>query len=255
MRPTHGLRGLQVREPGHDDVHLALGAVDGDGDELAEVAAEEEELGAQPLRVSVATWSLRLRPVWSLPATEPMSSPSLRSFAVWMSSSPSFTSNASAAHSAATASGAGDELVALRVGDDARLGERRGAALAAADVLLRHAPVEGQGLVELLHQRVDVLAEATAPELLLLRHGDDARAARAGAARTRGGVRVGEGTARPLRAVGARARTETVEGVAMRGARDIAIDPAIGAMRRVRRGARDGRARRSERDRTEALKP
>ena len=68
---------------------------------------------------------------------------------------------------------------------------------------------------------------------------------------------MGEGTARPLRAVGARARTETVEGVAMRGARDIAIDPAIGATRRVRRGARDGRApERARSDRgPQTLKP
>ena len=70
-----------------------------------------------------------------------------------------------------------DELVALGVGDDARLGERAGVAHRSADVLLRHAAVEGQGLVELLHQGVDVLAEATAPELLLLSHGDHGGAA------------------------------------------------------------------------------
>ena len=115
------------------------------------------------MRVSVATWSLRLRPVWSLPATGPMSSPSLRSFAVWMSSSPDFTSKASAAHSSATLPRPATSWSRSVVGDDARLRERRGVALAAADVLLRHPAVEGQGLVELLHQRVDVLARIARP--------------------------------------------------------------------------------------------
>jgi hypothetical protein len=55
-------------------------------------------------RVSVATWSLRERPVCSLPPTAPTSSVSRRSLAVWMSSSPGLTTKASASHSAATAS-------------------------------------------------------------------------------------------------------------------------------------------------------
>mmetsp|Transcript_6470 Transcript_6470/g.24417 ORF Transcript_6470/g.24417 Transcript_6470/m.24417 type:complete len:266 (+) Transcript_6470:756-1553(+) len=52
--------------------------------------------------VSVATWSFRDLPVCSFPATDPITSPSLRSFAVWMSSSPSLTSNVSASHSLPT---------------------------------------------------------------------------------------------------------------------------------------------------------
>ena len=48
------------------------------------------------------TWSLRLRPVCSLPPVAPMSSLSRRSLAVWMSSSPLLISKLPAAHSSAT---------------------------------------------------------------------------------------------------------------------------------------------------------
>mmetsp|Transcript_3085 Transcript_3085/g.9212 ORF Transcript_3085/g.9212 Transcript_3085/m.9212 type:complete len:254 (-) Transcript_3085:1071-1832(-) len=54
-------------------------------------------------RKSVATWSLRDRPVCRRPATSvPTWSPRRRSLAVWMSSSPSTSSNVPAAHSART---------------------------------------------------------------------------------------------------------------------------------------------------------
>mmetsp|Transcript_23554 Transcript_23554/g.63391 ORF Transcript_23554/g.63391 Transcript_23554/m.63391 type:complete len:210 (+) Transcript_23554:1024-1653(+) len=56
------------------------------------------------IRTSVATWSLRERPVWSLPPFGPMSSVRRRSFAVWISSSPGLSSNVPAAHSARTCS-------------------------------------------------------------------------------------------------------------------------------------------------------
>mmetsp|Transcript_13265 Transcript_13265/g.38550 ORF Transcript_13265/g.38550 Transcript_13265/m.38550 type:complete len:244 (-) Transcript_13265:264-995(-) len=55
-------------------------------------------------RVSVATWSLRERPVCSFPPTPPMSSVRRRSFAVWMSSSPCLITNWPACHSDATLS-------------------------------------------------------------------------------------------------------------------------------------------------------
>lgn len=53
-------------------------------------------------RVSVATWSLRLRPVWSFPPAGPISSVSRRSLAVWMSSSPGLMTNVPPPHSLAT---------------------------------------------------------------------------------------------------------------------------------------------------------
>ena len=112
-----------------------------------------------------------------------------------------------------------DELVALGVGDDARLRERAGVAHRSADVLLRHAAVEGQGLVELLHQRVDVLAEATAPELLLLSHSDhrgaaagegtDASGAKGEAAPTTTGRAAERADERKLRAEGAATAWQT----------------------------------------------
>lgn len=76
-------------------------------------AARNRQPGSQPgrgllpglvcTRQAVApTWSLRLRPVCSLPPTAPTSSLRRRSLAVWMSSSPLLTSNAPAAHSSPT---------------------------------------------------------------------------------------------------------------------------------------------------------
>lgn len=44
-------------------------------------------------RISVATWSFRERPVWSLPPRGPMSSLNRLSLAVWISSSSSLMSN------------------------------------------------------------------------------------------------------------------------------------------------------------------
>src|SRR5215208_971511 len=51
---------------------------------------------------SVATWSLRLRPVWSLPPAGPTSSVRRRSTALWTSSSPSEKANRPASSSPAT---------------------------------------------------------------------------------------------------------------------------------------------------------
>jgi len=58
-------------------------------------------------RVSVATWSLRLRPVCSFPPTGPISSVRRRSLAVWMSSSPCLMINEPPRHSEATWGGWG----------------------------------------------------------------------------------------------------------------------------------------------------
>jgi len=55
------------------------------------------------IAISVATWSLRERAVWSLPPTGPSSSVSRRSIAIWMSSSSTWTSNVSSSISFRTA--------------------------------------------------------------------------------------------------------------------------------------------------------
>ncbi len=54
--------------------------------------------------VSVATWSLRERAVWSLPPSGPRISVTRRSIAMWMSSSPSANSNSPRSSSVATVS-------------------------------------------------------------------------------------------------------------------------------------------------------
>ena len=168
VRPSDGLRGLEVCEARHDDVDFALGAFDRDGDELAEVSAEEDELVPEPhagvggdLVVSGSA-GVELTGDGADELAEPalvggvdvlvagdddegVGGPFLRDLPEAL-----------------------DERIALVVGDDARLGECLGVALAASDVLLRHPAVEGEGLVELLHERVDVLGEPPAPQLLLL---------------------------------------------------------------------------------------
>ena len=181
VRPSHRLRGLQVGEARHDDVHLALRALHRDGDELPEVSAEEHELVSEPhagvgghLVVARST-GVELAGDWADELAEPSLVRGVDVLVAGLDDEgvrgPLFGNLAEPL----------DELVALVVGDDARLRERLGVALAAADVLLRHPAVEGEGLVELLHERVDVLRESPAPELLLLarrlgsrgRHGDD----------------------------------------------------------------------------------
>ena len=56
------------------------------------------------IAMSVATWSLRERAVWSFPPTAPTISVSRRSTAMWMSSSESRKANSPSSSSAATRS-------------------------------------------------------------------------------------------------------------------------------------------------------
>ena len=110
--------------------------------------------------MSVATWSLRERAVWSLPPTGPAISVSRRSIAMWMSSS-----------SASEREGAGLELllhpleareqrVAVGVGDDPGGGEHRRVGARLLDVVGAEPPVEPDRGVELAEDRVLGLGEA-----------------------------------------------------------------------------------------------
>merc|ERR1719329_220168 len=165
VAPAHGLRGLQVREPGHDHVDFALGAVARHGDELAQVPAEDDELRPEPHP------GVRRDLVVAGPTGLELARDDTDDL-----TQPPFVSGVDVLVTVAHLKRVGgpllanlpealDEGVALVFGDDARLGERARVAHAAADVLLRHAAVEGEGLVELLHQRVDVLGEAASPQL------------------------------------------------------------------------------------------
>jgi hypothetical protein len=64
---------LEVRVPGHQVVRLLIRTLHEDVDDALERSQR---------RMSVATWSLRERPVCSLPPSGPISSLSRRSFAV-----------------------------------------------------------------------------------------------------------------------------------------------------------------------------
>ena len=80
VAPADRLRRLQVGVAGHEHVQLRLGAVDGRADQRGQQRRPGMPTWSRSQsRTSVATWSLRLRPVCSLPATGPMRSPSRRS--------------------------------------------------------------------------------------------------------------------------------------------------------------------------------
>ena len=111
VAPAHRLGRLQVGVAGHEQVDLGLGALHGDRDQLAQMAA-------QPRRSRrAATGARRWRPgrcgcarCAACPPRAPISSVSRRSLAVWISSSPSTSETSPAAHSSATRLQPGDEL-------------------------------------------------------------------------------------------------------------------------------------------------
>ena len=92
----------------------------------------------------MATWSLRLRPVWSLAAAG-ASSVARRSTAVWMSSSDGTNANEPSASSCSTWSRAAEHLVALGVGEDADARQPAHVGAGAGDVVGRQALVERAG--------------------------------------------------------------------------------------------------------------
>ena len=117
-------------------------------------------------RRSVETWSLRLRPVWSLRPTSPIRSMSVRSMFMWMSSSSWRNSKLAGGDFLADLLQAGDDLVAFVVGQHADLGEHVGVGDRAADVVGVEPAVEAHAFGELLDAAVRRLVENTAPRLI-----------------------------------------------------------------------------------------
>ena len=96
-------------------------------------------------RRSVATWSLRLRPVWSLAPTSPAISVTRRSTAVWMSSSPAWKTKIPEASSSSTRSRAASEDGRPRPSSRTPARPRpRTWAREPVEVVGGQAPVEGQ---------------------------------------------------------------------------------------------------------------
>ena len=87
--PADGLGALEMGVAGHEDGDFGFGARGQDAEDGRRDGIQWRGASSRShSRMPVATWSLRERPVWSLPATwVPMISPRRRSFAVWMSSS------------------------------------------------------------------------------------------------------------------------------------------------------------------------
>ena len=97
-------------------------------------------------RRSVATWSLRLRPVWSLAPAGPASSVTRRSTAVWMSSSDGTNANVPVGQLRLDLVEGGEHGVALVVGEDAGPHQARGRGRASpAMSSARQALVEAAG--------------------------------------------------------------------------------------------------------------
>ena len=100
-----GLRALEVRVAGHRASRRGASASSSSRSISAAISSSARSARSRTNSArSVATWSLRERPVWSLPPTGPTISVSRRSTAMWMSSSSSRKSNSPASSSAATAS-------------------------------------------------------------------------------------------------------------------------------------------------------
>ena len=86
-------------------------------------------------RRSVAIWSLRLRPVWSLRPTSPIRSISARSMFMWTSSKSCAELELAGGDFAADFLEARDDLVTLVVRKDADLGKHVGVGDRAADIV------------------------------------------------------------------------------------------------------------------------
>ena len=115
-------------------------------------------------RRSVATWSLRDRPVWSRPATGPTRSASADSRLRWTSSSAGSHTKRSAATSSASAEQPGHELVDLLAGQQPRPAEPAHVRDRTRDVVGRQLAVDLDRAGECLDPRVVGLAEPPAPE-------------------------------------------------------------------------------------------
>ena len=164
----HGLGPLQVGVAGQDDAGVAFGTgrrtpaaeFEPAGRRCASIASRTQR------RRSVETWSLRLRPVWSLRPTSPMRSISARSMFMWTSSSSWRNCELAGGDLVADLLQAGDDLVALVVREDADLGQHVGVGDRAADIVGVEAAVEAHAFGELLDAAVGRLVEDTAPRLV-----------------------------------------------------------------------------------------
>ena len=127
VREVDGLRALQVRVAGHRPVLVALGELRRARSAGAAACRSVCSACARVnIATSVATWSLRERAVCSLPPTGPTISVSRRSTAMWMSSSSSLERRTSPpSSSSSTRVEAGEQRVAVGVGDDPRRREHR----------------------------------------------------------------------------------------------------------------------------------
>ena len=99
--------------------------------------------------MSVATWSLRERAVWSLPPTGPTISVRRRSIAMWMSSSSLPERERAGVELLLHALEPAEQRVAVGVGDDPGGGEHRRVGARLLDVVGPEAPVEPDRGVEL----------------------------------------------------------------------------------------------------------
>ena len=155
------LGALQVRVAGHPPVAVGLGELE-----------QPRHQGARPARAaraarprtnsarSVATWSLRERPVCSLPPSGPTSSVSRRSTAMWMSSSSALNVELAALELGGDRVEPAFELGELIGRDHPGALEPRGVGARALDVLAPEPPVEADRGVDAREQWVVRLFEA-----------------------------------------------------------------------------------------------
>ena len=168
MRPSHRLRALQVRKPGHHDVHLALGAIDRHLDQRPQISAQSHQLLTKPharvRRHLIVSRPSRVQLARDV-ADELRQTSLVRRVNVLV---PGFRLERVSLPLLRHVSQSRHDGVPFIARDDPRARQRRRVPDRPVDVLPPHAPVKGQRFVKLLHERVLGLAESPAPQFFRL---------------------------------------------------------------------------------------
>ena len=151
MRRINGLRPLQVRVARDEDVSCLLGAPRSARWAPSTFAPSTEHACLKNSRMSVATWSLRLRAVCSFDAAGTRLVSACSMF-MWTSSSRSSQTEASGLYVPQDRSKPGVDGLALPGCDQPDAGEHRRMGLAARDVKRRQPAVKRGGLAEFQHE-------------------------------------------------------------------------------------------------------
>ena len=166
VREPHRLRALEMGVARQHRVEVLAGAREQHRAQLVEAARAPRTATSRTYRArSVATWSLRLRPVWSRPAGSPIALDRRASTFMWMSSSAGSNGKRPSSISRPIAVEAVEQGALVRLRHQAGAAQHLGVGARLAQVVTRQRPVEVDRRGEALDRGIGVLAEAAAPRL------------------------------------------------------------------------------------------